>query len=84
MPKPTRLNISEVLMEYQLSLIGKSVKDAVNTQGWKEEWYITPAQMEQFQKYAIPLIKKVFKCSKGNAVDTLNFFISQFGLKLKP
>lgn len=81
--KVTRNNISEHLLEYQLSLIGKTVKDAVEYKEWLREWSLTRKQSEEFKKYAIPLIKKTFKCNKGKAVSTFNWWDLQFGLKIQ-
>lgn len=80
--KITRQNISEHLFEYQLSLIGKSVKDAIGID-WRKEWYITPEKSEEFSKYAIPLLKKIFKCSKSKATSTFEWFLLNFGLYVK-
>jgi len=79
----TRNNISEHLFEYQLSLIGKTTIDAINNRNWKEEWYMTPSEAEKFKKYAIPLIKKVFKCNKSKAESTFNWFLVSFGIKIE-
>lgn len=81
--KVNRQNISEHLLEYQFSLIGKTVQEAINNSNWKEEWRFTKQQSEDFVKYSIPLIKRVFKCNRMRAVKTLEFFIVQFGLKIE-
>lgn len=80
--KVNRQNISEVLFEYQLKLIDKTVKEAADNPKWRNEWYITTEQAVKFVRYAIPLIKKTFKCSKSKAENTLYFFYVQFGLKI--
>lgn len=79
--KVNRQNISEVLLEYQLSQIGKTVKDALETLNWREVWDYSKEKEDKFKQYAIPLIKKVFKCSKGKAISTLDWYILHFGLK---
>lgn len=81
--KPNRQNISEYLLEYQLSLIGKTVKDAIEIGDWKKAWYFPKEDAEKFRIYSIPLIKKVFKCNRKKAEDTLNWFNLQFGLKTR-
>jgi len=78
-----RQNISENLFEHQLSLIGRNVQDAINDNDWKEKWYFTPEQAKSFELYAIPLIKRVFKCNRGKAQKTFDFFLLNFGLKVK-
>jgi len=79
--KITRSNISEHLFEYQLGLIGKSVKEAASTHDWKTQWQISEKQMDEFVAYAIPLIKKTFKCNKTKAYAILYWFLVNFGLK---
>lgn len=81
MTKPTRSNISELMFEYQLSLIGKTVQDALNNRNWKNEWSIPKEEIERFRLHWIPIIKKVFKCNKSKAQKTIDFFMCNFGLK---
>lgn len=78
--KITRNNISEHLFEHQLSLIGKSVKEAASV-NWKTDWQISEKDMDKFVAYAIPLIKKTFKCNKTKAQGILYWFLVNFGLK---
>lgn len=78
-----RNNISEHLLEYQLSLIGKTVKDALKVGDWRNAWYFPREYEEKFKAYSIPLIKKVFKCRKERAISILDWFILQFGLKIQ-
>ena len=59
--KINRENITNHLIEYQLNMVGKTIEDAINTPKWVEEFYITTEQCEEFKKYAVPLLKKVFK-----------------------
>jgi hypothetical protein len=79
--KITRNNISEHLFEYQLKLIDRSVKEAASTHDWKTQWQISEKQMNDFVAYAIPLIKKTFKCNKTKAEAILYWFLVNFGLK---
>jgi hypothetical protein len=44
---------------------------------------MTPAQHEEFKRYAIPLLKKIFKFNKAKAEDTFSWFDLQFGLRIK-
>jgi hypothetical protein len=81
--KISRNNISEHLLEYQLRLIDKTVKDAVLQEDWRTAWHYPPEYAEKFKSYAIPLIKKTFKCNKSKAEATLNFFLVNFGLKIQ-
>jgi hypothetical protein len=53
------------------------------TKEWYSKWTMTTEQHEAFKAYALPLIKKVFKCRKARAEDTFNWFDLQFGLRIK-
>jgi hypothetical protein len=83
MAKINRENISEHLLDYQLSMIDRSIYEALINPKWREEWCINEEQYNQFKRYAIPLLKKVFRCNKSKAEKTLEWFHSQFGLKIK-
>jgi hypothetical protein len=83
MPKINRLNIAEHLLEYQLNMIGKTMYDARKNDIWFIEWTMTDEQHEEFKKYSIPLLKKVFKFNTNKAKDTFEWFNLQFGLRIK-
>lgn len=76
-----RKNIAEHLFEYQLSLIDKTVKDALKTPDWRETWILNTEQYEKLKMYSILLIKKVFKCNKSKAEKTFDWFLINFGIK---
>lgn len=77
-----RTNISDHLVEYQLAMIGKTIAEAYKNENWFHEWTITEEQHQQFRSYAIPLIKKVFKCNKRKAEATFGWFDLSFGLRI--
>ena len=81
--KINRETISEHLIDYQLDMIGKSIQEAHMTREWYNKWTMTQEQHDQFKAYALPLIKKVFKCNKSRAESTFDFFDLQFGLRIK-
>lgn len=81
-PKINRANISEHLIEYQLAMIGKTIEEAKRTEFWYTDWTITEEQYEEFRKYAIPLLKKVFKFNTRKAESTFQWFNLQFGLRI--
>ena len=83
MAKINRLNIADHLIEYQLAMVGKTMADALKDDMWFFNWTITQEQYEEFEKYAIPLIKKVFKCNTTKAKDTFGWFNLQFGLRIE-
>ena len=83
MAKINRLNIAEHLLEYQLNMIGKTMHDAMKNDIWFAEWTLTDEQHIEFEKYAIPLLKKVFKFNTNKAKETFQWFDLQFGLRIK-
>ena len=80
--KINRLNISDELIKYQFNMIGKTFQEAMNNPKWIVEWSITQLQHDEFKAYAIPLMKKVFKCNKTRAENNFLWFCEQFGLKI--
>ena len=83
MAKINRENIAEHLIDYQLYMVGKSIQEAHMKKEWYSKWTMTQEQHDEFKAYAIPLIKKVFKCNKGRAEATFGWFDLQFGLRIK-
>ena len=61
MAKINRENIGDHLVDYQLSMVGKSMQEAYMTKEWYSKWTMTTEQHELFKAYAVPLMKKVFK-----------------------
>jgi hypothetical protein len=83
MAKVNRENIADHLLDYQLGMVGKSMQEAYMTKEWYSKWTMTQEQHDQFKAYALPLLKKVFKCRKERAEDTFNWFDLEFGLRIK-
>lgn len=77
-----RTNVADHLVDYQLSMVGRTVAEAIKTDEWYSKWTMTTEQHEQFKAYAIPLIKKVFKCNKKKAESIFSWFDLQFGLRI--
>ena len=77
-----RTNIADHLVEYQLAMVGKTMAEAYKTEDWFSEWTMTDEQHEQLKAYAIPLIKKVFKCNRKKAESVFGWFDLQFGLRI--
>lgn len=80
--KITRENIIDHLVNYQLDLIGIKLtgKEKALT-NWHNKYSITEKQIEEFKKYAIPLLKKIYKFNTKKAKDTFTWFMATFGLK---
>jgi len=83
MLKITRENIGSHLLDYQLTLLGKTRVDMIDDDKWRIHWVITFEQYCQFHDYTIPLIKKVFHCNRVKAEHTFSWFFGQFGVKLE-
>jgi hypothetical protein len=81
--KVNRANITRHLIEYQLDMVGKRLVDTLDDDMWYFNWTMNQEQHEEFKRYAIPLIKKIFKCNKGRAESTFGWFDMQFGLRIK-
>jgi beta-xylosidase len=78
-----RTNISDHLIRHQLEMIGKTFEEAQKDDMWFFNWTMTQEQADQFRGYAIPLIKKVFKCNRQKAEATFSWFFLEFGLRVK-
>ena len=78
-----RTNIATHLIEYQLAMVDKTMADALKDNMWFFNWTLTEEQHKEFKAYAIPLIKKVFKCNKSKADQTFAWFNLEFGLRIK-
>jgi hypothetical protein len=77
-----RTNIADHLVDYQLTMVGRTIAEAIRTESWFSKWTMTEEQHSQLKTYAIPLIKKVFKCNKKRAEDIFGWFDLQFGLRI--
>lgn len=77
-----RTNIADHLVDYQLTMVGRTVAEAIKTDQWYSKWTMTTQQHEELKTYAIPLIKKVFKCNKKRAEMIFGWFDLQFGLRI--
>jgi len=78
-----RTNITEHLIKYELEIVGKTLVQAVENDRWNFEFAITRSQFEQFRSYALPLLRKTFKCNKAKAEHTFGWYWSNFGLRIK-
>jgi uroporphyrinogen-III decarboxylase len=78
-----RTNITEHLIEYQLKMVGKTIDEIKEDELWYSNNTMTEEQHEEFKRYAIPLLKKIFKFNKSKAESTFGWFDLQFGLKIK-
>lgn len=81
--KINRANITMHLIEYELTMVGHTLLETIDDDKWYFNFTMTLAQREQFHDYAIPLLKKTFKCNKSRAEETFQWFYKQFGLRMK-
>ena len=77
-----RTNIADHLVDYQLAMVGRTMAEAYKTEDWFTKWTMTDEQHDEFKAYAIPLIKKVFKCNKRKAESIFGWFDLSFGLRI--
>ena len=80
--KIDRTNISNHLLEYQLNMVGKKMIDLLDDDEWYFNWTLTSQQKEEFRKYALPLLQKVFKFNRNKAKQVFEWFYTQFGLRI--
>lgn len=78
-----RTNIAEHLIEYQLNMVGTTIKQAEKDENWYNNITMTSVQHQVFKSYAIPLIRKIFKCNKQRAETTFAWFDLSHGLRIK-
>jgi len=83
MGKINRFNIAEHLVDVQLKMVNRTMFEAMQNPDWFHEWTMTTEEHEKFKAYAIPLLKKIFKFNTNKAKSTFDFFILQYGLKIK-
>ncbi len=81
--KITRDTILNHLLEYQLSLIQKTLLDTLDNDNWRFDYTMTKEVHQSFKVYAINLIKKIFKCNKTKADKTFDWFNVEYGLRIK-
>jgi hypothetical protein len=84
MEKVTRDNITTHLIDFQLKIIGKTIFDIKDDPEWYHNNTLTVEQIADFNVYALPLIKKVFKCNSNKAKDILGWFDLGYGLRVVP
>jgi len=84
MEKITRDNITSHLIDVQLKMIGKTRDDVKDDQEWYHNNTLNREQLTDFNVYALPLIKKVYKCNTNRAKTILGWFNLNYGLRVVP
>ena len=82
MKKVDRTNIGEHLVDYELTMIGKTMAEAYKNEKWFHEWTMNDEQFNQLKAYALPLIRKTFKCNRTKAEEIFNWWNLGFGLRI--
>lgn len=80
--KINRFNAGDHLFEYQLALLGKTSMDVIDDDRWRFNFTLTTREYRLYKKYAVALIRKVFKCNRGKAENTFNWFFATFGVRI--
>jgi hypothetical protein len=83
MEKVNRENVAEHLLDFQLSLLGKTRVDIVNDDKFRFNTTIRREELMAFKKYAIPLLQKIFHFNKTKAKDTFDWWYMRFGVRVK-
>lgn len=81
--KVTRENCARHLVEKELEMVGKTMMDTLDDMEWYSNITMTREQHEEFRKYSIATIKKVFKVNTAKADSIFNWFDFSFGLRIK-
>lgn len=81
--KINRENCARHLVEKELEIVGKTMMDTLDDMEWYSNITMTKAQHEEFKKYAIALIKKIYKVNTKKAESIFSWFDLSFGLRIK-
>lgn len=84
MPKLKREQLEEHLLEKQFNFIELTVLDALFNSDWKEKWFLSQKQHNDWKKYCIKTLKKVLKINSLKAKTIFNDYLNKYyGLKIK-
>ena len=83
MEKLTRDNLVQHLVDYELSLVGKTRLQAIDDDRWYFNFTMTRKQQDSFKLYAIKLIRKIYKCNKLKGEKWYTEFDLMYGLRIK-
>jgi len=78
-----RFNIFKFLLTDELKMVGKDLTTLVDDDNWRFNNTLTRNEFSAFRSDAISLIKKTFKCNRTKALNTFEWYWSNFGLRLK-
>jgi hypothetical protein len=78
-----RNNIVQHLLEYELWLSGHKLVNLIDTTNYRADFTIDWEQYNSFRGYAVPLLKKVFRCNRKKAEAAFIWFWKNFGVRIK-
>lgn len=78
-----RENCARHLVEKELEMVGKTMMDTFDDMEWYSNITMTKEQHEEFKKYSIDLIKKIYKVNRTKAEGIFNWFDMMYGLRIK-
>ena len=81
--KINRENCARHLVEKELEMVGKTMMDTLDDMEWYSNITMTRVQHEEFRKYSITLIKKIFKVNSTKAKAIFDWFDFAYGLRVK-
>ena len=78
-----RMNIGQHLLDKELQMIGKTREDLINDDRWRFNFTISYDQLNEFKKYSLYSLQKVFKFNKKKAEDCFDWWWKIFGVRIK-
>jgi hypothetical protein len=64
-------------------MVGKTMMDTLDDMEWYSNNTMTRVQHDEFKKYSMGVIKKIYKVNTRKAEDIFNWFDLAFGLRVK-
>ncbi len=81
--KINRDNCARHLVEKELEMVGKTMIDTLDDMEWYKNITMTKVQHDEFKKYSIALIKKIYKVNNTKAKSIFDWFNFTYGLRVK-
>lgn len=76
-----RDELAKNLVALQMECIGKTYQDAIETPEFWRVFTITDTQRTEFERRALFLIKKTLRCNRTKALEVLQFFNTELGIR---
>lgn len=75
-------NLYDHLIEYELTMVGKTVEEVKKDEKWFSNNILTTEQHQSFKEYATELIKKTLKLKQKKAELQFSWFDLMYGLRV--